>query len=164
MTNQFADYSIASKGRSFEEFHSGQILEHHWGRTITESDAELFSINTCNWVPQHFNREFAVAEGHADVPVSPAFLLTLAVGLSVEDLSEAGGPFLGLDDVTFHRPVYPGSTVYASSIVIDVRLSGSRPDYGIVTWETTLREGFDGEDVLTYRRTNLVRRNASDTN
>ena len=97
----------------------------------------------------------ARAHGHPGIVVDPLLVLCTAVGLSVEDLSEGGGPFLGLDGVEFHRPVYPGDTVTARSVVTSKRESDSRPQFGIVTWKT---EAFNqkGEIVLSYRRTNLV--------
>ena len=49
--------------------------------------------------------------------INPFLVLCTVVGLSVEDLSEAGGPFLGIDELTFHRPVYPGDTLTARSDV-----------------------------------------------
>jgi acyl dehydratase len=82
-------------------------------------------------------------------------LLCTVVGLSVEDLSEIGGPFLGIEDCTFHRPVHPGDTVSASSTVTEVRESGSRPGAGIVTWYTEAHNQ-RGELVVDYHRTNLV--------
>jgi itaconyl-CoA hydratase len=71
--------------------------------------------------------------------------------------SEAGGPFLGIDDVTFHRPVYPGDTLSARSVVVDRRGSDKRPGDGIVTWHT---QGHNQrrELVVELRRTNLVRK------
>jgi acyl dehydratase len=81
------------------------------------------------------------------------------LGLSVEDLSEGGGAMLGVDDVRFHRPAYPGVTVTATSAVVAKRESSSRPEQGIVTWET---EGHDEDAhaLVTFRRTNLVVRRA----
>ena len=81
-------------------------------------------------------------------------VLCTVVGMSVEDLSEYGGAFLGLEDCTFHRPVYPGDTLTARSTVTATRPSNSRPG-GIVTWHT---EGYDqaGEIVVDFVRTNLV--------
>ncbi|TCP45043.1 acyl dehydratase [Tamaricihabitans halophyticus] len=158
MSTQFNEFQLSRKGNAFEDFTVGQVFDHHWGRTITEAAAELFSVNTCNWIPLYVNREFAVSEGHPDIPVNPAFLLCLSVGMSVEDLSEAGGPFLGVEEIVFHHPVYPGCTVYARSTVLETRASESRPDYGIVTWQTALRNGISGATVLTFSRTNLVRR------
>ena len=61
-------------------------------------------------------------------------VLCTAVGLSVEDLSESGGPFLGIDDCVFLRPVYPGDTITAISRVVRMRTSASKPGVGIVTW------------------------------
>ncbi len=84
-------------------------------------------------------------------------VLCIVVGLSVEDLSEAGGPFLGIDELTFHRAVHPGDTLTARSTVVEARESQSRPASGIVTWHT---EGLNQRDelVVDYRRTNLVAR------
>ncbi len=104
-----------------------------------------------------FNRLYARHLGYDDIVVSPMLVYAIVLGLSVEDLSESGGPFLGSDAVRFLRPVYPNETLFASSIVIFRRSSGSKQDYGIVEWETS---GCNqrGELVISFRRTNLVRR------
>jgi acyl dehydratase len=87
--------------------------------------------------------------------VNPMLVLCTVVGLSVEDLSEAGGPFLGVEEVTFHQPVYPGDTLSAHSAVVSARESDSRPEFGIVTWHTEGRNQ-RGEIVVDYKRSNLV--------
>ncbi len=133
----------------------GRAFDHHWGRTITAGDNALFSTATCNWNPMHLNAEFAKAHGHRDMVVNPMLVLCTAVGLSVEDLSEIGGPFLGMEDVRFHQPVYPGDTLVAGSRVVDARESASRPGTGIVTWHTEARNQH-GELVVDFLRTNLV--------
>jgi acyl dehydratase len=133
----------------------GRVFEHHWGRTINAGDNSLFSTALCNWNPLHLNAEFARSHGHPDVVVNPMLVLCTVVGLSVEDLSEVGGPFLGMEDVTFHKPVHPGDTLTARSTVVDRRPSSSRPGTGIVTWHTEARNQ-DGDLVVDYRRTNLV--------
>lgn len=150
-------FTPVRKGNQYEDFEVGQVLEHHWGRTFTAGDNAMFTTTTCTWLPLYVNAEFARAHGHPDVVVNPMLVLCTLVGLSVEDLSEAGGPFLGVDDCRFHRPVHPGDTVTARSTVMDARLSSSRPDTGIVTWHT---EGHNqrNELVVDYRRTNLVAR------
>jgi acyl dehydratase len=81
----------------------------------------------------------------------------MVFGLSVEDLSETGGPFLGARDVRYLRDVHPGETLYASSTVLEARESGSRPDTGIVTWHTVGRD-VAGAPIVEFRRTNLVRK------
>lgn len=144
-----------SKGNQFEDFKLQQVFDHHWGRTINEGDNSLFSSLTLSYNPLYFNAEYARAHGHRDVVVNPMLVFLTVFGLSVEDLSEAGGLFLGVEALTFHRPVYPGETLTASSEVVDMRESQSRPNDGIVTWHT---RGFDpaGNEVIDFRRTNLV--------
>ena len=151
----FSSFPLRRKGRQYQDFSPGQVLEHHWGRTLTESDATLFSTLALRFTPIYFNREYARAHDHPDLVVDPLLVLCTVVGLSVEDLSEAGGPFLGVNDVVFHRPVYPGDTLNARSTVVSARESEKRPQFGIVTWRT---EGHNqNEDlVLSYERTNLV--------
>lgn len=145
------------KGRLFEDFHQGQVFDHHWGRTITESDTLLFSTLTLSYNPLYFNRSYAAAHGHPDIVVNPQLLFNVVLGLTVEDCSEIGGPFLGVFELTYYRPIYPGTTVRARSKTAEARLSSSNPANGIVTWQT---EGIDdaGERIVSFRRSNLVAR------
>lgn len=148
-------FPLVTHGRLYEDFSDGEVLEHHWGRTLTQSDNIAFCSATCHWSPLYLNREFALAEGHRDTVINPLLVLCTAVGLSVEDLSEGGGPFLGVDGAEFLATVHPGDTLSASSVVLERRASASRPGTGIVTWRTEVRNQ-RGEMVLQYRRTNLV--------
>ncbi len=143
------------KGHQYEDFSVGQVFTHHWGRTINEGDNSLFSSLTLSYNPLYFNALYARGHGHPGIVVNPMLVFLTVFGLSVEDLSEAGGLFLGVEDLTFHRPVYPGDTLTATSDVVEMRESQSRPRDGIVTWHT---RGFNGagEAVIDFRRTNLV--------
>src|SRR5207249_3473765 len=150
-----AAFTLVRKGRAFEDFHEGQVFPHHWGRTLTAGDNALFTTATLAFNPLYLNAEYARAHGHPDVVVNPMLVLCTVLGLSVEDLSEGGGPFLGVDACTFHAPVYPGDTITARSTVVDKRTSESRKATGIVTWHTEARNQ-RGELVVDFRRTNLV--------
>lgn len=145
------------KGRSYEDFEVGQVFRHHWGRTILEGDTLLFSTLTLSYNPLYLNRDYARAHGHPDIVVNPQLLFNVVLGMSVEDCSEAGGPFLGVFDLEYHRPVYPGTTVLAVSETVEARVSGSNPANGIVTW---LSKGTsaEGDLLVSFRRSNLVRR------
>jgi acyl dehydratase len=143
------------KGNGYEDFEEGQVFEHHWGRTLNEGDNSLFVTLALRFTPLYFNAEYARRDGHPGVVVDPLLVLCTVVGLSVEDLSEAGGPFLGVENVEFHRAVYPGDTITARSIVVSKRESAKRPHFGIVTWATEGRNQH-GQVVVSYRRTNLV--------
>ena len=152
----FDSFVLAEKGNRYEDFSVGQRLLHHWGRTLTEADNALFCSATCNWHPMYLNAVFAEAHGHKREVLHPMLVLCTIVGLSVEDLSEAGGPFLGVEDCTFRVPVYPGDTLTANSTVLNKRTSSSRPGVGIVTWRTEGRNQRD-DLVIDFTRSNLVR-------
>jgi itaconyl-CoA hydratase len=148
------------RGNAFENFELGQVFTHHWGRTLTTSDNTVFTALTLHYNPLYTNADYAKAHGYPDMVVCPLLVFNTVFGLSVEDLSEIGGPFLGVDKLTYHRPVIVGETVYASSKVIGIREAGSRPEYGIVTWHTS---GYDpsGTLLLDFERANLVRKKSS---
>jgi itaconyl-CoA hydratase len=151
---------LRRKGRFFEDFAIGDRFTHHWGRTLNAGDNSLFTTLTLNFNPLYFNAEYARAHGHPEEVVCPMLVFATVFGLSVEDLSESGGAFLGVDDLTFAKPVYPRDTLSAVSQVLDTRPSSSRPNVGVVSWRT---EGFNqkGERVIDFVRSNLIIRRPS---
>jgi itaconyl-CoA hydratase len=148
---------LKAKGHRYEDFEIGRRFEHHWGRTLNHGDNSLFTALTLHFNPLYTNAEFAKAHGHPDVVINPMLVFTTVFGLTVEDLSEGGGAFLGVEALTFVAPVYPGDTLTAASAVVERRLSASNSSMGIVTWHT---QGFNqhGVRVIDFRRTNLINR------
>lgn len=145
-----------SRGTFFEDFRVGDVLPHHWGRTLNAGDNSMFTTLTLHFNPLYLNADFARAQGYDDILLNPMLVFATVFGMSVEDCSEKGGAFLGIEDLEFHVPVYPGDTLVARSTVTDLRQPGSRKTHGIVTWET---EGFRREEkVISFRRSNLVLR------
>jgi acyl dehydratase len=151
-----ADAKPWPRGNRYEDFDVGRQFTHHWGRTVTPGDNTLFSTLTLHYNPHYTNAAFARAHGHADTPVNPLLVFNTVFGLTVEDLSEGGGPFLGVDELTYLKTVYPGDTLYAASEVVARRLASNRPGFGIVTWHT-LGTNQNGEQVIRFKRSNLVR-------
>ena len=145
------------KGNRYEDMTPGRVFEHHWGRTITAGDNAAFTTQTLSFCPLYFNEPYAQSLGHTTTVVNPMLVFNTVFGLSVEDLSEGGGPFLGVDDCEFIEDVYVGDTLTASSEVINARESKGNAGFGIVTWHT---QGFNqhGTRVIEFHRTNLVRR------
>ena len=145
------------KGNRFEDMTVGRVFEHHWGRTITDGDNAAFTTQTLSFCPLYFNEPYAQSLGHEKVLVNPMLVFNTVFGLSVEDLSEGGGPFLGVDQCHFKDDVYIGDTLTARSEVVSARTSKGNPHFGIVTWHT---EGFNQHNtlVVSFQRTNLVRR------
>jgi itaconyl-CoA hydratase len=141
-------------GLYYEDFDEGRRFHHHWGRTFSQSDAIWYATFTLQYNAIFFNREAAIDAGFRDLIVHPIFVFTTALGLSVEDLSEAGGPFLGVEDVRHLAPIYPGDTIYAHSSVVSRRLTASRPGWGVVEWATHAVNQ-DGVRVVEFHRRNL---------
>jgi len=144
------------RGHRYEDFEPGQRFTHHWGRTVTAADNTLFTTLTLHYNPHYTNEAYARAHGHPTTPVNPLLVFNTVFGLSVEDLSEGGGPFLGVEELTYLKPVYPGDTLYAATEVLAKRPAGNRPGYGIVTWHTRGTNQRD-ELVVDFKRSNLVR-------
>ncbi|NOX52374.1 MAG: MaoC family dehydratase [Gammaproteobacteria bacterium] len=144
------------KGNRYEDMQVGRVFEHHWGRTLTDGDNALFTTQTLSFCPLYFNEPYAQSLGHAKTVVNPLLVFNTTFGLSVEDLSEGGGPFLGVDQCEFVENVYVGDTLSARSTVVSARQSKGNVGFGIVTWHT---EGFNQrqDKVIEFHRTNLVR-------
>jgi acyl dehydratase len=151
---------LLEKGNHFEDFTVGQEWKHRWGRTLTQADNVLFNSLTLNYNPLYLNGDHAREQGHPGELINPYLVFLIVFGLSVEDLSEKGGAFLGVERLIFHRHVVEGDTVSARSTVTALRSSGSRPDHGIATWHTR-GTASNGEVLLEFTRTNLIPRRPS---
>ncbi|MFC7044675.1 MaoC family dehydratase [Halobacteriaceae archaeon GCM10025711] len=145
------------EGRYFEDFAVGDVYKHPYGRTVTETDNVWFTNLTMNVNPMHFNEPYAAGTEFGERLVDGTFVVALAVGMSVVDVSMNATANLGYDDVRHHAPVFHGDTLFAESEVLDKRESSSRDHVGIVT--TELRAfNQDGDLVLSLERTPMVRK------
>jgi len=144
-------------GRYFEEFNIGDAYKHWPGKTITESDNNLFCLLTMNHHPVHLDVEYARAHTHGRILVVGTFILSLAVGMSVADISGKAIANLDYERISHDGPVFIGDTIYAQTEVLDKRESKSKPQQGVVYIET---KAFNqrGELILTLRRNILVPR------
>ena len=138
-------------GRYLEDFQVGDIYRHWPGKTITESDNNLFCLLTMNHNPLHLDENVMKDHQHGRILVAGPLVLSVAVGMSVIDTSGRAIANLEYEKVVHDGPVFAGDTIYAESEVLDVRESASRPDRGVVYIETRAHNQRD-ERVLTYRR------------
>ena len=142
-------------GKYYEELEVGQKIRHGLGRTITEADNTLFCTMTMNPQPLHLNEDFAVKTQFGQRIVNGLLTLSLAVGLTVSDLTEGTViANLGYDRVIHPNPVFHGDTLYVETEVIEKRDSKSRPEAGIVRLKHTGRKP-DGTVVVELERTVL---------
>lgn len=142
-------------GRSYEDFHVGDIYEHRPGRTVTETDNTWFTLLTMNNHPLHFDTEYAAKSEFKKPIVNSCLTLSIVVGMSVSDVSYKAIGNLGWNDIRLTAPVFAGDTLYADSEVLSKRESKSRPTQGIVT---VMTRGLNqhGTTVISFERTVLV--------
>jgi acyl dehydratase len=143
------------QGRFFEDFEVGDVYKHPYGRTVTETDNVWFTNLTMNLNPMHFNEAYAAETEFGERLVDGTFVIALAVGMSVIDVSANATANLGYDAIRHHAPVFHGDTIFAESEVLDKRGSESRDHVGIVTTELRAYNQ-DDELVLSLERTPMV--------
>ncbi|ARS90381.1 2-methylfumaryl-CoA hydratase [Natrarchaeobaculum aegyptiacum] len=147
------------KGNCFEDFEEGDVIEHDPGLTLTKFGNEQWMSQTLNHDPAYWRPDVAADRGFDEPPIHPDYLTAATLGITVEDLSEKGGYFLGRTDVRFAKDaVYPGTDMYVESEVVNTASSSSRPQYGIVSWRTRAKDLETDDLLLSYERTNMIPR------
>jgi len=145
-------------GLWFEDLTEGLVVEHAVRRTVTETDNVLFTTMTMNPAPLHLDADYAAGTEFGRPLVNSMFTVALVVGLSVPELTLGTiVAQLGMTDVVFPAPVFPGDTVRVETEVVEARPSTSRPDAGIVVFEHRAHNQRD-ELVCRCRRTGLMHR------
>ena len=114
-----------------------------------------FTNVTMNLNPIHFNKAYAAETEFGERLVNGLFVIALAVGMSVIDVSMNAIANLGYDDVRHHAPVFHGDTLFVESEVVETRESDSRERVGIVTTELRAYNQ-DSTKVLSLERTGMV--------
>jgi acyl dehydratase len=144
------------RGLWFEELEVGALYRHAPGRTVSEADNILFSTLTMNPQALHLDGAWSAQQPFGQRLVNSLFTLSTLVGLSVAQLTQGTiVANLGFSEVVFPKPVFHGDTMYAETVVLEKRLSASRPGAGIVTFEHTARNQ-DGDVVCVAKRSTMV--------
>lgn len=150
--------------RYFEDLEIGATYEMG-DYTVTKSEIVSFAEQ---FDPQPFHVDEAAAEESmfGELVASGLHTLCLSVRLFItgfvnpdDGLANMGG--LGMDDLRWHRPVTPGDTLTLRVEVADKTPSESHSDRGYVDFERRVFND-DGEEVLSIRSHNIVRRKGAD--
>lgn len=144
-------------GLYYDDFIVGEEIRHSLSKTIFESDNNLFSLLTMNHHPVHTNFDYAVKNQHGKILVVGTLVFSLAVGITVPDISGKAIANLEYENVKHLNPVFLNDTIYVRSKILDKRVSKSKPDRGIVYVES-IAYNQNGVDVLSFRRKVLVKR------
>jgi len=144
-------------GLFYEEFQIGDVYKHWPGKTIFESDNNLFTLITMCPHPVHFDIEYCSQQQHGKILVLGTLVFSLVASMTVTEISGKAIANLEYEFVKHEGPVFIGDTLYAETEILDKRESASKPDRGIVYVET---RGINqkGETVLMFRRRVLIKK------
>lgn len=145
-------------GLYFEDFVVGEEIRHSLSKTIFECDNNFFSLMTMNHHPVHTNIDYASHNQHSKILVVGTLVFSLAVGITVPDISGKAIANLGYESINHLNPVFINDTIYVRTKILDKRESKSKHDRGIVYVES-IAYNQNGIDVLSFRRHVLVKKN-----
>ncbi|HYF25836.1 MAG TPA: MaoC family dehydratase [Baekduia sp.] len=144
-----------SYGRYFEEFEEGAVYKHWPAKTVTEADDHLFCLITMNHHPLHINDVYAgQSQQGRNVVVGP-LVYSLALGMSVSDVSGKAIANLATEELSHPNPVFHGDTLFVETEVLEKKASKSKPDRGVVKVHTKVLNQ-DGVLVAEFKRLVLV--------
>jgi acyl dehydratase len=144
-------------GRYLEEFEVGAVYKHWPAKTVTESDDHLFCLITMNHHPLHLNDVYAAKSQQGRNVVVGPLVYSLALGMSVSDVSGKAIANLATEELKHPAPVFHGDTLYCESEVLEKKESKSKPDRGTVKVHTRVLNQ-DGVLVAEFKRLVLVPR------
>ena len=148
--------SKTDSGNYFEDFQLGQELVHATPRTVTEGDRALYTALYPTRFALQSSDMFAQTCGLPESPLDDLAAFHVVFGKTVPDISLNAVANLGYAEGRFHRPVYVGDTLAASSQVIGLK-QNSNGKTGVVYVRSTGRNQMD-EVVLDYVRWVMVRK------
>jgi len=131
---------VEQRGLYFDELDLGVTYAHRPGRTVTETDNVLFTTMTMNTQPLHLDAAWSAQQPLGQRLINSMFTLATMVGQSVTQLTQ--GTIiaqLGLTDVCFPHPLFHGDTLYTETVLLEKRLSATRPGQGIAVMKHTGR-------------------------
>jgi acyl dehydratase len=144
-------------GRYLEEFEVGAIYKHWPAKTVTEADDHLFCLITMNHHPLHINDVYAGGSQQGRNVVVGPLVYSLALGMSVSDVSGKAIANLATEELSHPNPVFHGDTLFCETEVLGVKPSSSKPDRGVVKVHTRVLNQ-DGVLVAEFKRLVLVPR------
>ncbi len=144
-------------GRYLEEFEVGAVYKHWPAKTVTESEDHLFCLLTMNHHPLHLNDVYAKASQQGRNVVVGPMVYSLALGMSVSDVSGKAIANLATEELKHPAPVFHGDTLFCESEVLEVKPSRSKNDRGTVRVHTRVLNQ-DGVLVAEFKRLVLVPR------
>jgi len=141
--------------KKFSEWKVGDQINHKLTKTIFESDNNLFSLLTMNHHPVHINIEYAKFAKHGKILVNGMLTLSLAVGITVPEISFNAIANLGFEYIKYQNPVFIGDTIHCISEILIKEITDHK-SCGI-SWILTRVFNQEDAEVLLFEREILMK-------
>lgn len=141
-------------GNYYQDFIVGETIYHGLSKTIFESDNNIFSLITMNHHPVHLNLDFVQTHQHGKILVVGTLVFSLAVGITVGDISGKAIANLEYESVNHLNPVFINDTISVRTKILD-KWETSKKNKGIVYVESIVKNQ-NNQDVLSFRRKILI--------
>ncbi len=133
----------------FEDFHVGRVIEV--GQASVSEEEILEFARRFDPQPFHIDRE-AATNAFGGLIASGWHTGSLMMRLMAENLlnQSSGMPSPGMDELRWLKPVRGGDTLSVRGVVLESRVSASKPDRGIVKMSWEARNQHD-EQVMSAK-------------
>ncbi|WP_460272520.1 MaoC family dehydratase [Celeribacter sp. ULVN23_4] len=145
-----------NRGRFFEDYKVGQVIEHAVPRTVSGGERALYHALYPARHALYSSDEFAESCGLEKSPIDDLIAFHMVFGKTVPDISLNAVANLGYAEGRWLKPVYPGDTLRSVSEVIGLK-QNSNGKSGVVWVRTRGLNQWD-EPVLEYVRWVMVRK------
>ena len=146
---------VTQNRRHFEDLRIGEVID--LGHTIVSKEMIITFASEFDPFPFHLDETAAKASLLGGLASSGwqtgALSLRMLVDSFLSKLASAGG--LGFSDLKWKNPVMVGDTIGGTVTIVELRRSGSHPQWGIMTLDFDVRTQ-KNQPVLTMRLANLI--------
>ena len=144
MTHRSRAPQTTPSKETLDQTNLAQIGSLLWADAFTTPIIRLFDMST-------FGKQL----------VNSGLTVAMVLGISVSDVSQNAMANLSWKEISLTHPCFVGETLYAQSLVLDLRESASRPYAGIVTVKT---QGLNqhGDVIMTFERSVMVYKRSAD--
>lgn len=146
----------------FEDFQIGNRFESHTPRTVTKEDIEKFANLTGDMNLLHLDDEFARTRKFKGRIAHGVLSLGFAIGqwYSLNLTRDSVIALVGINNLSFRAPIYPGEQIRLISGVVSKKDSKSEPNAGIVTFRDRMVKQ-DDTTVLEFERLVMLKKKVS---
>ncbi|WP_299622124.1 MaoC family dehydratase [uncultured Tateyamaria sp.] len=145
-----------NKGRFFEDYRVGEVIDHAVPRTVSGGERALYHMLYPARHALYSSDQFAQGCGLGAAPLDDMIAFHIIFGKTVPDISLNAVANLGYAEGRWHAPVWPGDTLRSQSEVIGVK-ENSNGKSGVV-WVRTTGLNQREQTVLDYVRWVMVRK------